>query len=630
MRLIGLILSVTFLGFNVDAQIWSSACTGDDSIYSILEGHSARIVRQHYKDYLMTEKDSFWLNDSFVNQVTRDQLAVYNSDSVQGRDSIYNILSTYFLDTSMIGAPHIWNTLMHCEETDSFYQNLKESGISGDPYFDSLVIKYQINIRYVSFSRVSVSFKGLYNTQALRDSLKKVSWVLGVGAEAPIGTSKAVISFKSSGDTLYIGYQYGWGDCPAGCINYTYWNYRILPDCSVEFLGKDRYLIKNPGRVHVLREAKYVCQDSLVLSVNWNLLPPQHQSTAFHVVWSDNTTGDSIVVHDDGHYWVKLIPDTVNKFTLIDAVELEFLDTIPQLLLNDSTLCSGDSIWVRSSATNFPNFVFGPPDYFGNHWWKHEFLAYQPGMYYLIVDGCDFVDSVDLSMISSSTIVLEDSIYICPKDSITLSLSQGYDNYSWNNGGADYQQVVSNTGWYKCFYESEHCGFIDSTYLGNYEIEKVQLSADTSIRKGAVLLLKADGFQNYLWQDSSSNDSFVFNSSTYNYGTHIVHLTAEDSSGCGSTDSIAIRVTDGAQFKVLTTNNVTFYPNPSSGLIQITNLSDLKSIRIYNLFGSLLHEEKPVAGETEHSLNLSQLAKGTYRVVLETEEGMASEMVVLR
>lgn len=82
---------------------------------------------------------------------------------------------------------------------------------------------------------------------------------------------------------------------------------------------------------------------------------------------------------------------------------------------------------------------------------------------------------------------------------------------------------------------------------------------------------------------------------------------------------------------ILEKDLISIYPNPSNGHIQIKSISDISNISIYGYYGALLYEKQlQAAGIKDHQLDISHLAKGSYRVVLENEDGvLGSKMIVL-
>lgn len=72
---------------------------------------------------------------------------------------------------------------------------------------------------------------------------------------------------------------------------------------------------------------------------------------------------------------------------------------------------------------------------------------------------------------------------------------------------------------------------------------------------------------------------------------------------------------------VVSENNVSLYPNPTSDVVTITN-EDVKNVFIYNLTGTL------VATSNSNKVNVISLPDGIYTVIAETETGLISGKIV--
>ena len=78
--------------------------------------------------------------------------------------------------------------------------------------------------------------------------------------------------------------------------------------------------------------------------------------------------------------------------------------------------------------------------------------------------------------------------------------------------------------------------------------------------------------------------------------------------------SSGLEQTEFVQFKV--------YPNPSSGIVQVSDIQDVKSIEIISFSGvRLLHSNTEI-------IDLSELASGRYIIVVRTKSGIGRTVVV--
>lgn len=68
--------------------------------------------------------------------------------------------------------------------------------------------------------------------------------------------------------------------------------------------------------------------------------------------------------------------------------------------------------------------------------------------------------------------------------------------------------------------------------------------------------------------------------------------------------------------------SIKVYPNPVENIINITNVSDLKSITIYNSLGQLILQSKKT------TIDISHLSKGLYFLKIQTSQGIETKRVV--
>jgi hypothetical protein len=122
-------------------------------------------------------------------------------------------------------------------------------------------------------------------------------------------------------------------------------------------------------------------------------------------------------------------------------------------------------------------------------------------------------------------------------------------------------------------------------------------SAEVSVNGGT-------GGYSYSWNDPASSTTFDVHELCA--GTYIVSVT--DANGCESMDSVTVSSTVG-----LLSNqnlNVSVYPNPSNGNIQLNGLSFGTNLAIYNMLGKQVYSQK-IEGDNLR-LNLIHLASGKY------------------
>lgn len=188
--------------------------------------------------------------------------------------------------------------------------------------------------------------------------------------------------------------------------------------------------------------------------------------------------------------------------------------------------------------------------------------------------------------------------------------------------------------------------------------------------EGAIIAVKSDGTQHYrggsnsygngtnysstLFQNPNVGNVILANSGYYNYSAictssrSSICLTGENAGGQlgdGTTTStqyyscssvVAIDPTDeftsatdletNLGLDNLEINDLTIYPNPSSGLIYIKGNTEITSIEIMDIRGNIVHTE---SGESITELNLSELPKGSYFIRTHSKITSETHKIVL-
>lgn len=113
-----------------------------------------------------------------------------------------------------------------------------DSGIfpTGVTLFDSLIQKHE-------FKRMPGNFLGWVYLRTnkslnLRPILHSFLQINGISFAEPSGWvgDGNDIDINMIADTLYLDFNYGYGDCAAGCINRIHWLFRVYGQCHAEFV----------------------------------------------------------------------------------------------------------------------------------------------------------------------------------------------------------------------------------------------------------------------------------------------------------------------------------------------------------------------------------------------------------
>jgi hypothetical protein len=117
------------------------------------------------------------------------------------------------------------------------------NALSGNYTVDSLLnlydLEYLSNSVIGSNNYVLFTSENYYNMPQLSTQFEGISGVISVFA--PAGNTSAQIheniEMAVYSDYVLLHYSFGWEDCPSGCLNWRFWNFKVYYDCSVEYVG---------------------------------------------------------------------------------------------------------------------------------------------------------------------------------------------------------------------------------------------------------------------------------------------------------------------------------------------------------------------------------------------------------
>ena len=197
-----------------------------------------------------------------------------------------------------------------------------------------------------------------------------------------------------------------------------------------------------------------------------------------------------------------------------------------------------------------------------------------------------------------------------PEGTLVTLTATPIGNYvfvGWNDGNTDNPRTITVTE--------------DATYIGSFAEEDAQtytitvLSANNSMGtvtgsgtypEGTVVTIAAiptEGYRFVSWNDGNTENPRTI--TVTEDATYIA--TFEEAVGIESRDIL---------------NELTFYPNPTSGIITF-NRNDIMKVEVLDAMGRTLE-----VYENAYTIDISKLAKGYYAMRITTPEGVAVRKVV--
>ncbi|MCF8369528.1 MAG: gliding motility-associated C-terminal domain-containing protein [Bacteroidales bacterium] len=335
-------------------------------------------------------------------------------------------------------------------------------------------------------------------------------------------------------------------------LNYppAYWGYLLM----------DNIVITTSPNVDLgLDTTLTLCQDDSLL-----LYPGPYIS----YLWSDGSTDSSLLIDTTGIYWVQVFNEYGCSATdSIEVIVEEYIEMESEMI--DSTLvCQGQEIElyveVINGAVPYTYYWQGLEDTLASV----TIIADSTSFYYvLITDNCGntLLDSVKLITLPAPEIDLGDNLIICEGDTAQISAGPGYSGYLWQNGSTDSLMIIEDPGWYWVTVTGvAGCTTTDSLWVEFYPPVPLDLGNDTLMCEFSSLTLNAGfGFENYLWQDGSTQPTYLVEA------TGIYWVTVTDENGCQGTDSIQVGISPAVNISLgpdtAVCNGETFNLSPGNG-----------------------------------------------------------------
>ncbi|MCB9284683.1 MAG: T9SS type A sorting domain-containing protein [Lewinellaceae bacterium] len=331
-------------------------------------------------------------------------------------------------------------------------------------------------------------------------------------------------------------------------------------------------------------------------------------------LWSDGSTGQTLLVEENGQYWVQVstplgtVSDTVN-ITLIPA---------PIVLLQDTTICTGDSAVISANVDN-ATFLWSTGDT------TSSIQVSQPGFYTLTATnslGCSDQDTMQVTFHPVPEIEFQIANETCLGDAsgmitVIVTGGQGDYSYAWENSPV-VESVLSDLppGIYTLLLTDGSCSYSDSAeVLPGIDPQAVILNADSACVNEPYLFLNGStDADEYSWYIGGSLESqepefeFTFESPA----TYLISLVAA-AGECFDTAYYALVVQNDSICNPASSvfeENVSYriFPNPVKDLVFIQGLSPGTIVEIYDVTGVTRIREE----DTDGVIEVLGLPEGVY------------------
>ncbi|MBL0343227.1 MAG: PKD domain-containing protein [Bacteroidetes bacterium] len=244
-------------------------------------------------------------------------------------------------------------------------------------------------------------------------------------------------------------------------------------------------------------------------------------------LWQDGSTNAQLLVQQSGIYSLVVVDS--NVCTSSDTITV-VINNLPIFTLgNDSVQCGGSIQLVGPSG--FPSYLWQDGST------NAQLLVQQSGIYSLVVadsNGCLSSDSITVVINNLPVFTLGNDSVQCG-GSIQLVGPSGFPFYLWQDGSNLQNLIVQQSGTYVLgVTDSNNCSTADSIIININSLPAFDLGQDVSICDSIYVLNSGLVGWSFLWNNGSTADSLVINS------TGLYYLQVTDSNQCTFSDSINV------------------------------------------------------------------------------------------
>ncbi len=243
------------------------------------------------------------------------------------------------------------------------------------------------------------------------------------------------------------------------------------------------------------------------------------------VLWSDDSTGGTLLVEESGTYSVEVEVDgctASDEIEVVLGVEIDIdlgpdISVCEESVLLDSGYADGQVVWSDDSTAG-------------------TLLVEESGIYSVEVeiDGCTASDEIEVQLGGAIEVDLGPNLVICPGESITLDASMEGASYEWQDGSEAATFELSAAGVYEVTVDVNGCEGSDAVVVEEIAFPLLNYPDHLLFclqEEVDLILLLVDQFDNpvdvssysLLWQDGSTASTLLVDSP----GTYFVDISQD-------------------------------------------------------------------------------------------------------
>lgn len=601
--------------------------------------------------FLAQNSGIYWVDVTLNNCTKRDSIAISLIPEIPinlGNDTLLCNNTSITLDVTLSGASYLWQdsstnstynvkdsgiywvevTLNNCIKRDSIIVSLKNSVLPYNIGNDTSICPNSTLLLDATLPRHFYKWQdgSTNSTFLVKDS--GVYWVdyIGRGAGSCTVRDSIVVSLKPEipielgNDTIICpnssilidatipGATYSWQDNSTAATfiaqdSGIYWVDVTLDNC----IKRDSIQIEIKQEINNdLGPDTTICLgDSVILG------SPTSMAT---YLWQDGSTNPNFIARSEGINWLEV---RLNGCTKRDSIEVFVLTNSFKGLGNDTTLCFGSTLNLNESL---PNVFYLWDDNSTNP----TNTITKAGTYWLEVSlpKCKKRDSIIVSYEDEIDANLSGDTTLCFGDTLSFDLTQANATYLWSDSSTKASFDIDIQGIYWVEVSLNNCVKRDSIMVLFSPQRKLNLGNDSTLCIDETLLLDAT-FANstYLWQDGSTNPTYLANDS----GLYWVAV----SDVCATfRDSIYISYLD-CNCPVYIPNVITPNNDGVNDFFYVSTTCDLEPfrLRIFNRWGIELLSYNNVALKWDARVNGTFVEGGLYFYTIEYKSEFESSTI---
>jgi len=249
-------------------------------------------------------------------------------------------------------------------------------------------------------------------------------------------------------------------------------------------------------------------------------------------------------------------------------------------------------------------------------------------------------DSIQYVNLAANVIFAPDADYqyqvqnACNGEVSFINESTNGSQYFWAFGDGTFSAAVNPThnyskpGTYQVMLVTSNAGGVDTLFknVALNDILYVASEFPDTVQAGTTVQFIDSSMYANSWQwyfGDGGNATSPNPQHTYaNKGTFIVTLLVTNSAGCSGSDNDAIIVTSGIGIDQNLAIDLTLYPNPTQGLIEVQTSAKVLRMELYSPAGQLVFE-----APFRTKIDLSAYPAGTYQLVFRGEDFVVRKSV---